>query len=194
MSGSGAVVAADLVGLLAASEMPVAAVGPGAVLDVPWPVRGVATFLLVAGLGGVLLRRREGFVDRSVDAATSHPVSALGHGVAAHAVIAFVGVYMANKFARYVPMDGTGPLIGLSFGFLLVLVAGVVGFTVVGAIVVDLGGDPQRWHGVVLGAAVAAVAAAVASTAGAVCWFVVVSMGIGGAVRRWLQASAMDDF
>lgn len=193
MSGSGAALATDALGLLAASETPLQALGPSTLTDAPWPFRGLAAFLVVVGLGGVLVWRYEPFVDRSIDASMERPLSSLGHGAAAHAVIVFVGVYLANKFGRYAPLDGTGPLIGLSVGLLLLVGSAAVGFTVVGSTIVELRGDRQRWLGLALGGAIAGAAGAVATTTGAFVWFVVVSMGIGGAVRRWINASAVPE-
>lgn len=183
-------VVADVAGLFAAGQPPLAAVGLDAVVEAPWPLRAFATFVLVAGLGGVLVYRHESFLDRSIDASAERPLASLGYGLAAHAVIAFTAVYLANKLGRYGVLGQDGPLVGLLLGGLLAVAAATVGFTVVGVTVAGLRGGRRHELGLALGGLVAAAAVALASTASALVWFVVVSMGIGGAVRKWLHASA----
>lgn len=189
MRDVGAVVA-EVVGLFAAGQPPLAAVGLDAVVEAPWPLRALATFVLVAGLGCVLVYRHEPFLDRSIDASAERPLASLGYGLAAHAVIAFAAVYLANKLGRYGVLGQDGPLVGLLLGGVLALAAATVGFTVVGVTVAGLRGGRRNELGLALGGLVAAAAVALASTVSALVWFVVVSMGIGGAVRKWLHASA----
>lgn len=193
MSGAAAAVVTDLAGLLAPSATPLQAIGPDAITDTWWPVRALATFVVVAGLGGLLVSRYEPFVDRSIDASMDQPLSSFGHGVAAHAVIAFAAVYLADKFGRFGVLDGNGPMVGLLVGVLLALAAGTIGFTVVGSTIVELRGDRRHELGLMVGALIASSAVAVATTTGAFLWFVVVSIGIGGAVRKWLHASAVPE-
>jgi hypothetical protein len=193
MSGAGVAVAADFLTPLTAGWPPLRTVGPSAITDAEWPLRALIAVLVVGGFGAVLVRSHGPFVDRSIDASIERPLSSFGYGVAAHAVIAFTAVYLANKFARLAPLGGDGPLIGLLVGALLLLCAAVIGFTVVGATVAELGGDRRRSYGLALGALTAGAAAAVATPVGVVVWFVVVSVGIGGAIRRWVHASALPE-
>lgn len=156
-------------------------------------MRAVAAFALVVCLGGVVLWRADSFLDRSIDASMEQPVSSLGYGLAAHAVIAFVGVYLANKLARYGVFGSASSYVGLGVGVALVGVAGAVGFTVVGSTVTDLLAERRGWPGLVLGGVVAAGIAVVAPDVGAVLWFGIVSVGVGGPVREWVQASVVAD-
>lgn len=162
---------------------------PTAVFDLPGPVRGTAAFVLVLLLGGLLLRRFEPFLERSVEASMDRPLASVGYGVAAHAVIAFGGVYLANQLTQ-VPTGGwNAGAVGIAAGMLLVLLAAALGFTVVGSTVAGLWLEGRRWAGPVVGALFAGVAAALDPPIGWLLWFVVVSMGIGGPARKWLHAS-----
>lgn len=167
--------------------------GPSAVVDASSPVRALAAFVCVAVLGGVLLWRNEAFVDRSIDASMARPLSSLGYGVAAHAVIAFGGSYLATQLAGMEVLGRNAGAFGVLAGLLLALLAGSLGFTVVGSAIVGLGGQRRPWHGLVVGALIAGVAGLLDVLAGGLLWFVVVSMGIGGPARRWLHADAVPE-
>jgi hypothetical protein len=180
--------------VLAVSDPALLTAGPQIVSDAWWPLRTVAAFLVVLGLGGVLIRRCGPLLHRSIDASRDRPLSSLGYGLAAHAVIAFGAVYLADKFGRWALVGGAGPLIGPLVGALLALGAAAIGFTVVGATIVELRGDRHLGFGLLLGSALAGATAATATLASAFVWFVVVSMGVGGAVRRWLHASAASEY
>ena len=153
-------------------------------------VRAAVAFLLVLLLGGTLLWRFEPFVERSVDASMAQPLRSTAYGVAAHVVVIFAGVLLASKLAQY-PIAGWNPAgVGLALGLLVLVVVGSLGFTVVGSTVVELGGQPSRWVGLVVGAGIASAIAVVTPTVAWVGWLVVGSVGVGGAVRRWVHASA----
>lgn len=168
-------------------------VDPTVLTELPGPWRGTVAFVVVLVLGAVLLQRRGAFVERSIDASLARPLSSLGYGVAAHAVIAFAGVYVANQLATVGGLGQNAAVVGALTGGLMLVTAGALGFTVVGSIVADLGGRSGEWSGPVLGAVIAGVAAAIEPVVGAVVWFVVVSTGIGGPVRKWVHASAGPD-
>jgi len=157
------------------------------------PARAAGVFALVAVVGGALCWRAEPFVDHARAASLDRPLSALGYGLATHAVIAFGGVYLANKLSRFAPFGEGSGVVGLWFGLSLVAVAAAVGFTVVGVTALDLLGEDGPWSGLLAGAVAAASTAVVAPSLGAVAWFALVSVGIGGAVREWLHASAVEE-
>ena len=159
-----------------------------AVLDAPGPVRGLAAFLLVSVLGAILLWRYEPFVERSIDASMDRPLSSLVYGVAAHAVIAFGGVYLVNQLTNLEAFGWNAGVLGVVAGMLVVLLAASLGFVVVGSTAVEFAWGRSHWYGLAVGALVAGVAGFLGSLAGATLWFVVVSMGIGGPARNWLHA------
>jgi len=194
MSGAGGPVVVQYESVFAAILPTVRAVGLRAVAEAWWPLRAVAAFLVVLALGGVLVWRYGPLLHRSIDASRDRPLSSLGYGLAAHAVLAFGAVYLADKFGRWALFGGVGALVGPLVGVLVALGAAAVGFTVVGASIVELRGDRHLGVGLVLGSALAGAIVAVATLASAFVWFVVVSMGIGGAVRRWLHASATSEY
>lgn len=169
---------------------PLQAVDPTGVLEAPGLVRGPIAFALVLLVGGALLWRFEPFVDRSIDASTDRPISSMAYGVAAHAVLAFVGIYLASQLGLVVVSGQSLTVVGYWVGFVSLAVAGALGFTVVGGAIVELGWERRRWHGLLVGALIAGGAGLVDPLLGGVVWLVVVSTGIGGPVRRWVHASA----
>lgn len=177
----------------AGTSVPLQAVDLTAIADAPWPSRGAAAFALVLVVGGGLLWRRRAFVERSIAASTDRPLASLGYGIAAHAVIAFAGVYLASRLVRAGGLGRDAGLVGAMAGGVLMLIAAGLGFTVVGAVLAGLGGRGQGVTGAVVGAFIAGGVAAVEPSAGALAWFVVVSTGIGGPVREWVHASAGPD-
>jgi hypothetical protein len=187
MTGHSAVGAALATGV---GGVPLQAVDLTALSEMSGAVRAVVAFLLVLLLGGTLLWRFEPFVERSVDASMAQPLRSTAYGVAAHVVVVFAGVLLASKLAQY-PIAGWNPAgVGLVLGLLVLVLVGSLGFTVVGSTVVELGGQPSRWVGLVVGACLAGGIAVVTPTVAWVAWLVVGSVGIGGAVRRWVNASA----
>lgn len=170
--------------------VPLQAVDLTAVTGASSAVRAAVAFLLVLVLGGVFLWRYDSFVERSMDASMDQPLRSTAYGVAAHVVVVFGGVLLASKLAQY-PIAGQNPaVVGIVLGLVLLLLVGSLGFTVVGSTVVELGGQPSRWVGLVVGALIAGGIAVVTPTVAWVAWLVVVSMGVGGAVRTWVHASA----
>jgi len=176
-----------------AVHSPIQVVSPSALLDAPASVRGLVAFVAVLALGGLLLWRYEPFVARSADASMARPLSSLVYGAAAHAVIAFGGVYLINQLAGLEAFGYNAGAVGFVVGLVVVLLAASLGFTVVGTTIVGFVRDPSYWYGLLVGALLAALAAFVGSLAGATLWFVLVSMGIGGPARRWVHADEISD-
>lgn len=164
-----------------------------AVAELSGPVRGAIAFVAVLVLGAGLAWRREAFVERSIAASMDRPLSALVYGVASHAVIAFGGVYLANQLSQVGGQGGNAAGVGLLAGAFVLLLAGALGFTVVGSIVAEFASRGGRWSGPVAGAVIASGTAVVEPVVGALVWFIVVSTGIGGAARKWFHASAGPD-
>lgn len=175
--------------VFSASAAPLQAGALGSILNAPGALRAIGAAVAVLVLGGALLWRSRGFVRRATRAASSEPLRGLAYGVAAHLVIVFAGVYLASRLSGYQAVGLNGSTLGLLVGVLLMLGVAALGFTVVGGTVADLAWDGDPWSGLVVGALVAGVVAALDTTVGPVVWLVVVSLGIGGAVERWLHAS-----
>lgn len=190
MNGYGAgLVGASLRGIVA---VPFAAVDPIGFLDTSAVIRAVAAFLLVTLVGGVLVHRHEPFVERSIDATLNRPVASIGYGVAAHLVIGFAGFYLTARLGG-VTISGLNPgSIGILVFVLLLLLSGAIGFTVIGGTLVDVWSGGRRWSGPLTGGAIAAGVAVINPVFGIYAWLVLVSVGIGGPVRRWLNASVVD--
>lgn len=176
-----------MVGLAVAT--PLQTVDPTLVLDQPWLVRAPVAFAVVLAIGAGLLWRYGGLVDRSIDASVDRPLSSLGYGVAAHLTIAFFGVYAASQLGQLTVSGRSLGGLGIWLGIALLAVVAALGFTVVGAAVVELRGGHRRWHGLVVGAVIAGLAAAGDPLVGGLVWLVVVSTGIGGHVRVWFHAA-----
>lgn len=182
-------------GLLATvdSTVPLQVVDPSVLAGTSSAVRAAVAFAAVLLLGGAVLWRYEPFVERSQDASMAQPLRSTVYGVAAHLVVGFAGVILAAKLAQYTVAGWNPAVVGLAVGVALLLAAGSLGFTVVGSTVVELGGGPNRWAGLVVGAGIAGVIAVLSPTLAWAAWVVVGSAGVGGAVRKWVHASAMDD-
>lgn len=191
MGGLGVALVAG-VAVLTGGATPLQTVDP-AIFSESGAVRASLAFGLVLLFGGALLWRFEPFLERSIDSSRAKPLSSLLYGVAAHAVIAFGGVYLATQLAQVRVAGWSAGGLGILFGVLLLLLAASLGFTVIGATVVELGWEPRRWPGVVVGALIAGAIAVIDPLFGGAVWFVVVSMGIGGPIRTWLHASAVSD-
>lgn len=179
--------------VLAGGATPLQTVDLTAVSEVSGAVRASLAFLLVLVGGGALLWRFQPLLERSIDSSRAKPVMSLLYGMAAHAVIVFGGVYLGSQLSQLQISGWSLGGIGVLFGVFLLLLSASLGFTVVGATVVELGWEPRRWPGVVVGALIAGALAVVDPLLGGAAWFVVVSMGIGGPIRTWLHASAVSD-
>lgn len=183
-----------LVGWLGGSDIsvPVAAVDPSIAVDAPAPVRATAAFVVVVLLGGLLVRRRGAFLDRSVAALLDDPVWSVGYGVVAHLLIGFTGVYLTARLGQVQFSGVNASNLGLVVLVVLALSAGVVGFTVVGSAAVDVWGGGSDWAGPVVGGLVAGVLASLGLLVGGLGWLLVASVGIGGPMRRWVHAGYVD--
>lgn len=162
---------------------------PAIFLDLPGVVRGPIAFGAVFLFGATVLWRFDGVVDRSIDASIDRPLTSLGYGLAAHAVLIFAGAYLTSQFAQLTLSGRSLGVIGIWFGLLLLAFAAGLGFTVVGAAAVELGSASSRRRGLVVGAVLAGLAALVDPLVGGLIWLITVSTGIGGPVRAWLHAA-----
>lgn len=192
MGGFGVALVADLAAL-SGGTTPMQAGDPAVLSEVSGAVRGSLAFSVVLVFGGALAWRFEPFLERSIDSSRAKPLRSLLYGVAAHAAIAFAGVYLASRLAQIRVSGWNAGAVGALVGLLLFFLAAALGFTVVGVTVVELGWEPRRWAGVVVGALIAGAVAVIDPLVGGAAWFVLVSMGIGGPVRTWFHASAVDD-
>lgn len=164
--------------------------GSATILDASPLVRALTAFVAVGGLGWVLRWRAHPFLDRAVEASMERPILSLGYGAGTHAAVVLGVTYLATQLVQ---LPGLGPgaaIIGVTLAAGLALGAAAVGFAVIGTTISTLAGGDR--FGLVLGAAIAGVAAALDPVPGGLLWFVVVSMGIGGPARRWVNADAVE--
>lgn len=164
---------------------------PSAVVEASTPVRATGSFVLVLLFGGVLVYLAEEFVDRAVDTSMESPLRSVVYGVAAQVTVVFFGFYAISQLARI-----RGPAVAVA-GVALAVVAltlAAFGFAVVGAKLTELAGERRPLLGVVLGAAISAVAwLAPSFTLGLFAWILVSAVGLGGPTERWLHASRSVD-
>lgn len=166
---------------------------PAVVLEAPPELRAVGTFLTVLALGAAYLWWDEPFVDRSIDSSWDRPLVSAAYGIAAHVVILFAAFYLGSRLSQFELFGQNTAVLGLAFGVVVVLLVAALGFTVVGGALVELGWERNRWTGLVVGAGIAGGIAVAATTVAGGLWVAVVSLGIGGAVRKWLHASAVGE-
>lgn len=188
--------AATLLAVLGVGPSRVASVGAlqagglTGIPDVAAPVRAVIAFGTIAAIGGGFLWRDEAFVDRCVSAALETPVRAALYGGGAHVVIAFGTLYVADQLSPVRVSGYSGASVGVVLGLGVALLAGGLGFTIVGSVIVDYatGGRPR--NGLLVGATIAGGVALLQPVYGGLLWLVIVSMGVGGPIKRWFHASA----
>ena len=165
-------------------------IGPSTAIDAPASVRAVVSFVLVLAFGGVLLSRYEGFVDRSIDASRDRLLVSVVYGAVAYGLVGFVSLYGYTQLVRLGVGGAVLSVVSLAVGVGAVFTLAGLGFLVVGTLVTELNGPRQPWTGLVIGAAVSAVAwLALPTLAGVVAWFLVTAVGIGGATRKWVHAT-----
>jgi len=168
---------------------PLSLVDPAALLDASAPVRAGIAVVAVLLLGGLLVYRYESLLDRSMEATNERPLAAVVYGLSAHLVMLFASIYLTSRVGETGFSELNAGTVGVLFLVTLLLSAAVVGFTVVGATLVELGGGHSRVAGPLAGAGIAGGAAVLGPVYGGVVWILVVSTGIGGPVRRWVHAS-----
>lgn len=152
--------------------------------------RAAVAFVLVVALGGLLLWWSRPLIERATSSSTTRPLYSLAHGIAAHGIVVFGTVYAANQLGPLEIGGRSAASIGLAAGVILLLVVAAFGFTVVGSIVVEYGMSRGPWAGLIVGAVIAAFSASLPPMYGGLLWLFLVSMGIGGPVRRWFHASS----
>lgn len=172
---------------------PLQVADPAVLLEAPVAVRAAIAFGLVLIAGAGILWRDEGTVDRAMDAMLDRPIASVGYGITAHLVIAFTAAYLSSQFAL-IQVGGLNVAgLGAILAGLLALFVAALGFTVVGATLLDLWGTPGVWSGLVIGAAIAGGIVVTEPPVVWMAWVAVVSVGIGGTVRTWIFASFDSD-
>ena len=157
------------------------------------PVRALVAFFVVLIIGAGLLLWKGSLVDRATVTSTTRPLYSFVHGLAAHIVIVFGAVYAANQLGPLRVAGYSAATIGILAGILLLLAVGAFGLTVVGTILVEYLAARGPWDGLVVGAIFAAGIGVLPIKFGGPLWVLLVSMGIGGPVRRWFHAASEDD-
>ena len=167
-----------------------ALVDPSLVTDAPAAVRAVAAFVLVLLFSAGMLVRFRPFVDRSIDASMERPAVSLVYGLALHGLVLFATGYVLTQLVQVEVALSDVSAVGVVILALVWLLLAGLGFTVVGATLTEVTGRRQHWQGAVVGAALGAAAAFVEPLLlGTALWILVVSVGIGGPMKRWLHAS-----
>jgi len=152
------------------------------------PGRAIASFLLVLAVGTAVRYWRPGVIERAVDATLDRPLTAPLYGAAA-AVLGWLVV--AYAFGQALRIGGGVGRVAVALGIGGALVVAGFGFAVVGTGLIAVVDDRHRWAGPLAGASVSAlVLLALPNRLGLVVWAFVAAAGLGGAARRWLNASA----
>lgn len=170
----------------------VAAAQPGVatVADAPGVVRAVGSVAAVGLLGGAILARRGGFVDRAVDDTMDRPAVAIVYGLFAYVFVVFAGLYVNNVLSQVGAADtpAGGLVVGVLGGGVALL--GSLGFLVVGTLLTDLYGARSRRRGLLVGAGLSGIAwLALPVAAAFVAWVLVAAFGVGGPTRTWVHSS-----
>lgn len=165
---------------------------PSALTDTPREVQALGAFLLTVLFGGLAVYRYGGRIDDAVDASMSRPVSAVGYGLIAYGLVAFVVVYVFTQLASF----GLGTTVVGVLGAVTLLVflvsLGGLGFVVVGTWLSRALGARDPWVGLVGVALVGAGAwLLLPFLLGLAVWLAMAAVGIGGPAREWIHADAV---
>lgn len=153
----------------------------------PW-LRASVSFLLVLPVGAVVLARYGGLVDRCTDASMEQPLMSLVYGLLAHLMVFFASGVLSLQLTS-VGLDQTVLSVGSTvvLGTVFLVFAGL-GFAVAGTWLVEFRGEGRRWHGLLAVLGVGAAGWLLPVFAGLALWILLVSVGIGGATRKWIHA------
>jgi len=167
--------------------------GLGSIVDAPPAVRALAAFLLSTLFGGAVLYRYGNRLPAAVDTSMSNPLVSLVYGFVAYGLVAFFAGYAYSQIAR---IGVSSPIVGLVLtgvlGILLFALGGI-GFAVVGGWVAEIAGLRDAWFGLVgTGLAAAAAVLVLPFVIGALVWFALAAIGLGGPVKRWIHADTAD--
>jgi hypothetical protein len=161
---------------------------PGALAEAPGTVWAAASFALVLVVGGLLLYRYGGFVERSVEASMDRPYVAVVYGLMAFGFVAFAGGYAASQLAQVGGAGGTLSMAALGLAGLVAVGLAGLGFLVVGTLLTEVQGPRRPWHGLVLGAGISAVGWLLLPLLGGLAaWVLLAAFGIGGRTREWFH-------
>jgi len=168
-------------------------VGLDSLVDAPPSIRALAAFLLSTLFGGVVLYRYGNRLPAAVEASMANPLVSLVYGFVAYGLVLFFAGYAYSQVAQ---IGVSSPIVGIGlYAVLGVLLAalGGVGFAVVGGWVAELAGLRDAWFGLVsTGLAAAAAVLVLPFVVGALVWFALAAIGLGGPVRRWIHADSAD--
>lgn len=174
-------------GLLVPGVAAVDSLDPSAVAGTPW-LRAVVVFVLVVPFGVGVLDRYRGVVDRGLDASSESPAVSVVYGLLAHIGILFAaGVFSTQLASAGLDQQTLAAGSTLVLGAVLLTLGGL-GFAVLGSWLVDIRGEGKRWHGLVAVSALGAGGWLLPTLAGLAVWTLLVSVGIGGATRKWIHA------
>lgn len=167
--------------------------GLGSLGDASPSVRALVAFLLSTLFGGIVLYRYGNRLPAAVETSMSNPLVSLVYGFVAYGLVAFFAGYAYSQVAQ---IGISSPLLGVGLTVVLgVLLAalGGVGFAVVGGWVAELVGLRDAWFGLVsTGLAAAAAVLVLPVVLGALVWFAVAAIGLGGPVKRWIHADTAE--
>jgi hypothetical protein len=173
--------------------LPLQALGLPSSLANSASIRALSAFLASTLFGGVAIYRYSGRLAAAADASTeSLPLSVL-YGFLAYGLVGFIVAY------GYTQLTGLGvgtPALTVLGGVVLgggLLALSGVGYVVLGVWLTDSAGIGDPWTGLVgVGLVGAAAVLVLPLVAGAVVWFGIAAVGIGGPVRTWVHADATE--
>lgn len=168
--------------------VPLQAVDPSTLLGAPAEWRAAASFLLTVVFGGAVIYRYGGRIDGAVDASMDRPLTSTLYGLMAYGLLLFATGYLFSQLA------GAGLesrivwiAFAAAFGAVVFSLCGY-GFVVVGAWATDIIGTRDPWMGLVgVGIVIAVAWLLLPVILGAIVWFGVAALGIGGPTRLWIH-------
>lgn len=173
--------------------LPLQALDPSVVVDAPVTVQAAVSFLLTVLFGGAVIYRYGRRIDGGVDAWMASPHVSVLYGLMAYGIVVFLVAYAYNQLSRFGVGTTVLTVLGAVLLGIVLLSLGGLGFVVVGTWVTKTAGVRDPWLGLVGVGAVSAVAWLLLPFAlGALVWFGIAALGIGGPARQWVHQSAVE--
>jgi hypothetical protein len=164
-------------------------VDPSVVANGPAIVRSAVAALIVGVVGAGFLTWRRETVDDAISDTVDRPKVAVGYGLVAFAIVAFVGLFANNLLVQAGLLTTPLALLIVAIPAIGVSVVGGLGFLVVGTLLTGLNGPHRPWRGVLFAAVLSALCwVAVPLVVSFAVWVLVAAFGVGGTTRTWVHS------
>lgn len=162
---------------------------PVAIIELPGYYLAAGSFVLVLVFSAAIRLRYGGYVDDSVETSMERPHVSVLYGFIAFGLVGFLGGLGLSQLVQFgITSRKVGIIAAIIIAVAVLLLVGL-GYAVVGAWVTGLWDTQRTWDGLVCGAGLSAVGWLVLPPlAGALAWFALGAVGVGGPMRVWMHS------